>query len=59
MPLSNGKINLFSIWSDDCVISFVTEATKFKIADTKLYDLAVNLLTEDNSKTFTTIKIRF
>ena len=37
MPLINYEINLILTWSDDCVISSATRATKFKIPDTKLY----------------------
>ena len=37
MPLINYEINLILTWSDDCVISSATRATKFKITDTKLY----------------------
>ena len=37
MPLINCEINLILTWSDDCVISSATRATKFKITDTKLY----------------------
>ena len=37
MPLINYEINFILTWSDDCVISSATRATKFKITDTKLY----------------------
>ena len=43
MPLVNCEINLILIWSEDCVISSATGATKFKITDTKLYIPVVTL----------------
>ena len=36
MPSVNCEINLILTWSEDCVISSATGATKFKITDTKL-----------------------
>ena len=36
MFLINCESNLILTWSVDCVISSVTEATKFEITDTKL-----------------------
>ena len=36
MPSINCEINLILTWSEDCVISSATGATKFKITDTKL-----------------------
>ena len=37
MPLINYKISLILTWSEDWVSSSATAATKFAIADTKLY----------------------
>ena len=50
MSLINCEINLILTWSEDCVISSATGATKFKITDTKLYVLIVTLSTQDNAK---------
>ena len=35
MPLINFEINLVLTWSEDCVVSSATGATKFKLTDTK------------------------
>ena len=43
MPLVNCEINLILIWSEDCVISSATGATRFKITDTKQYIPVVTL----------------
>ena len=48
MPLINFEINRILTWSENCVISSVTRATKFGIIDTKLYVPVVTLSTEDN-----------
>ena len=48
MPLINCKMNIILTWPQDCVIYSATEATKFKITDTKLYVPVVNVSTEDN-----------
>ena len=37
-------------WSEDCVISSVTGATKFKITDKKNYVPIVTLSTQNNEK---------
>ena len=50
MPLTNCAINLVLSWSEDCVISSATEATKFKITDTKLYVAVITLSTQVNEK---------
>ena len=50
MPFINCEINLILTWPEDCVISSVIGATKFKIIDTKFYALIVTLSTEDNVK---------
>ena len=50
MPLINCEINLILTWSENCVISSVTGATKFKTTDTKLYIPVVTLSTQDNEK---------
>ena len=50
MSLINCEINLILTWSEDCVISSATGATKFKITDTKLHVPAVTLSTQDNAK---------
>ena len=50
MPLINCEIYLILTISEDCVISFATEATKFQIAGTELYVPVVTLSTQDNIK---------
>ena len=50
MPLTNCAINLVLSWSEDCVISSATEATKFKITNTKLYVAVITLSTQVNEK---------
>ena len=59
MPLINCEINLILTWSEDCVISSATEATKFKITDTKLYVPVVTLSTKDNAKLLQQLKLGF
>ena len=44
------EINLTLTWSEDCVISSRTGATKFKITDTKLYVPIVTLSIQVNAK---------
>ena len=56
MPLINCEINHISTWSEDCVISSATPATKFAITDTKLYVPAVTLSTQDNAKLLQRLK---
>ena len=48
MPLINYEINLILTWSENCVISSATGATKFAMADKKRYAPVVTLSTEDN-----------
>ena len=50
MPLINCEINLILTWSENCVISSATGATKFAITNTKPYVPVVTLSTEDNVK---------
>ena len=50
MPLINCEINLTLTWSEDCVISSATGATKSKITDTRLYVPVVTLLTQSNAQ---------
>ena len=59
IPLINYGINPILTWSEDCVISSATEATKFKLTDTKLYVLVVTLSTQDNAKLLQQLKLRF
>ena len=54
MPLINCEINLFLTWSADCVISSVTETTKFKLTDP-----VVILSTQDNAKLLQQLKSGF
>ena len=55
----NCEINLILTWSEDCVISSATEATKFKITDTKLYVPVVTLSTQDDAKLLKQLKLGF
>ena len=59
MPLTNCEINLILSWSEDCLISSAAGATKFKIADTKLYVPVVNLSTQNSEKLLQQLKLRF
>ena len=59
LELINCEINLILTWSEDCVISSATEATKFKITDTKLYVPVVTLSTKDNAKLLQQLKLGF
>ena len=59
IPLINRKINLILTWSEDCIISSATGATKFKITDTKLYVPVVTLSTQDNAKLLQQLKSGF
>ena len=56
MPLINCEINLILTWSKNCVICSATGATRFKIADTKLYVPFVTLSTKDNAKLLQQLK---
>ena len=49
----NCEIYLILTWSANCVISSSTavdQATRFAVADTKLYVVVVTLVTDDNAK---------
>ena len=59
LRLNNCEINLILTWSTDCVISSAAAATKFKIADTKLYVPVVTLSTQDNAKLLEQLKSGF
>ena len=59
MPLINCDINLILSWSEDCVISSATGATKFKITEAKLYVPVVTLLTQNNAKLLQQLKSSF
>ena len=50
MPLINCKVDLSLTSSENCVLSNVSGASTFKIADAKLYVPIVTLSTEDNAK---------
>ena len=50
MPLTSWEVNLILVWSENCVFSSATGATKFAITDTKLYVPVVTLSTQDNIK---------
>ena len=50
MLLINCEINFILTWSEDCVISSATGATKFKITDIKLYVSVVTLSIQNNEK---------
>ena len=56
MPLINCEINLILTWSEDCIISSTTGATKFKITDIKLYLPVVTLSTHNNSNLLQQLK---
>ena len=57
--LINCEINLILAWSTGCVVSFGTEATKFKITDIKLYVPDVTLSTQYNTKWLEQLKSGF
>ena len=59
MPLINCEINLILTWSEDCVISSTTGATKFKIADTKIFVPVLTLSAEGNEKLLQQLKSGF
>ena len=50
------KLVSYLTWSEDCIISSATKATKFKIKDTKLYVPVVTLSTPDNKKLLQQLK---
>ena len=49
MPLINYEVNIILTWSRDCVISFATGETKFKITETNLFVPVVTLSTQGNA----------
>ena len=55
----NCEINLILTWSENCVVSSATGATKFKITDAKLYVPVVTLSTQDNAKLLQQLKLGF
>ena len=59
MPSINCEINLILTWSEDCVISSATGATKFKITDTKLDVPVLTFSTQDNEKLLEQLKSSF
>ena len=59
MPWINYEINLILTWSEDCLISSATGATKFKITDTKPYVPVITLWTQDNAKLLKQLKSSF
>ena len=59
IPLIHCEINLIWTWSESCVISSVTEKTKFAIAGKELYVPVVTLSTQDNPKLFEQLKSSF
>ena len=59
MPWINYEINLILTWSEDCLISSATGATKFKITDTKPYVPVITLWTQDNAKLLKQLKSGF
>ena len=50
MPLINSEINFILTWSENCVISSSTGATKLKITNTKVYVLFEAFSTQDNAE---------
>ena len=60
MPLINSEINLVLTWSENCVISTVTnQAITFPITITKCYALVVTLSTQVNTKLLQQFKSSF
>ena len=59
MHLINCEINLILTWSENCVISSASGATKFKITYTKLYVRVITLSSQDNEKLREQIKSGF
>ena len=50
MSLINCEINLILTWSNNCVMSSATGATKYKITNRKFYVPVLTLSTQDNAK---------
>ena len=59
MPLINCEIKISLTWSENCVISSATGATKFAIADTNIYVHAVTLSKQNNIKLLTQLESSF
>ena len=59
MPLINCEINLILTWSEGCVISSATGATKFKIRTRKVCVPVVTLSTQVNAKLLQQLKSGF
>ena len=60
MPLINSEINLVLTWSENCVISTVTnQAITFPITITKCYAIVVTLSTQVNTKLLQQFKSSF
>ena len=57
--LINCEINLSFTWSEDCLLSPATGATKFRLTDTRLYVPVVTLSTQDNKKLLQQLKSGF
>ena len=49
MLLINCELDLILTWSEVCIISSATGATKFKITDTRIYVPVITLSTQDNA----------
>ena len=56
MPLINCEINLILTWSERCMLSNDTKATKFRITDIKLYVPVVTLSTQDYARLLQQLK---
>ena len=59
MPLINCEVNLFLIWSKDCVVINSTGEGKFAITETNLYVPVVTLSTKDNEELLQQLKSGF
>ena len=62
MPLINCEVELILNWSVNCVIIYTNgnnQVPTFTVTETNLYVPLVTLLTQDNEKIITTIKIWF
>ena len=49
MLLINCELDLILTWSEVCIISSATGATKLKITDTRIYVPVITLSTQDNA----------
>ena len=59
MAYINIEINLILTWSEKCVLSDDTKATKIAVSDTKIYVPVVILSTQDNAKQLQQLKLEF